>query len=254
MNEILERITRKKEQLDSFRPLPPALEKNLYTWARNELTYTSNAIEGNTLTSSQTAMVIEKGLTIGGKTFVEHCEAIGHAKAVDFIKVLASGTSHETLTLDHILAIHHLILDQIDAHHAGALRTVAVRISGSRVPRPNYIKLPELMQNFVITLNQSVEHPALLAAKAHLLFVFIHPFVDGNGRTARLLMNLLLLQGGYPLTVIGVDQRNEYIDNIENALLHEKPDGFYEFIFQAVEKSLDDYLDAVSNSARGHIS
>ena len=142
MNEILERITRKKEQLDSLRPLPPALEKNLYTWARNELTYASNAIEGNTLTSSQTAMVIEKGLAIGGKTFVEHCEAIGHAKAVDFITTLAISTSHETLTLDHILAIHHLILDTIDAQHAGVLRTVAVRISGSRVPPPNYLKLP----------------------------------------------------------------------------------------------------------------
>lgn len=249
METILSRITQKKNRLDSFKPLPTALEKNLYAWARNELTYTSNAIEGNTLTSSQTAMVIEKGLSIGGKSVVEHWEAINHAKAVDLIKELAQATTHATLTLEHVLSIHHMILGTIDPAHAGVLRNVAVRISGSVVSRPNYLKLPILMQDFINTINSSTAHPAQRAAMAHLQFVFIHPFVDGNGRTARLLMNLLLLQDGYPLTIIDNNNREAYVDSIEHALLNEKPEDFYQLIFAAVEKSLDDYLDAVSNSA-----
>lgn len=251
MNEILATITRKKELLDSFRPFPVALEKNVYTWSRNELTYTSNALEGNTLTSSETAIVLEKGITIGGKTLVEHLEVIGHARAVDFIKELAGHTTHATFTTEHLLAIHRHILGTIDPVHAGELRSVAVRISGSRVPRPNYLKLPELVQSFILSINNANEHPALLAARAHLQLVFIHPFVDGNGRTARLLMNLLLLQAGYPLTVIDNNMRNEYIECIENALLHEKTEPFYDFIYHAIDKSLDNYLDAVTNSARG---
>ena len=246
---MLVTITRKKELLDSFRPLPEVLEKNLYTWARNELTYTSNALEGNTLTSGETAIILEKGITIGGKTLVEHLEAVGHAQAVDFIKELAGKTTHVTLTFEQLLAIHSKILGVIDPVHAGVLRNVAVRISGSRVPRPNYLKLPELVQHFMVSINSANEHPALLAARAHLQLVFMHPFVDGNGRTARLLMNFLLLQAGYPLTVIDCEQRNEYINCIENALLHEQPEPFYDFIYRAIDKSLDNYLDAVHNSA-----
>jgi Fic family protein len=149
MNTVLARISEKKTLLDSFRPLPAGLEKSLYTWARNELTYTSNAIEGNTLTSSQTAIIINDGLSVGGKSLTEIWEAVNHAKAVDFITDLATHTTHATITLEHILSIHHLILHTIDPTRAGVVRDVAVRISGSRVPRPNFLKLPELMATFI---------------------------------------------------------------------------------------------------------
>lgn len=253
MNEILAAITRKKKQLDSLKPLPVALEKKLYIWTRNELTYSSNALEGNTLTSGETAIILEKGITIGGKTLVEHLEAVGHARAVDFIKKLAGHTTHKTLTVEHLLVIHEHIVGASDAVSAWMLGRVARSDTHGPASLGNNLKIPELLEQFVASINASTEHPALLAARAHLQLGFIPPFVDANGSTARLLMNLLLLQAGYPMTIIDNSMRNAYIESIENALLHEKPEPFYDFIYHAIDKSLDNYLDAISNSAsRSH--
>lgn len=183
--------------LDSYRPLPAALVKNLQSVFRIEFTYASNAIEGNTLTQNETALVVEKGITIGGKSLREHLEAINHAHAVDYIEHLAQQSKNK-LELSTILDIHRLILKGIDDQHAGQLRKIAVRIAGSSVTFPIAVKVPELMENYVRWLHTTKDHPVLVAADAHYKLVAIHPFVDGNGRTARLIMNLLLIQAGYP--------------------------------------------------------
>lgn len=245
MNDILQRITAKKQQLDQYRPLPPELVKNLDDWFRVELTYTSNAIEGNTLTRQETALVVEKGLTVDGKTLREHLEAVNHAGALDFVGMLASKRREEFGEQD-VLAIHQMILQSIDNLNAGRYRTVSVRIAGSTVIMPNWAKVPDLMEQFYAWLHQhSDQHPVWLAADAHFRFVSIHPFVDGNGRTARLLMNLLLMQDGYPPALIRKEDRRRYIASIEQGQLGGRLDDYYQVIGEAVERSLDIYLQAV---------
>ena len=249
MDAILSRLAEKKKLLDSYGSLPQALDKNLYEWSRIALTYNSNAIEGNTLSSVETTLVVDEGLTIGGKTLVEHHEAVNHAKAIDLITQLSTSKKQQNLGVDDILKIHATILANIQPEYAGVLRNVAVRISGSTVPRPNYLKVPELMDELVQALHTVTTPPALTAANAHLQLVHIHPFVDGNGRTASLLMNLILLQHGYPLAIIENSNRKAYIDSIEQALLHNQRENYYQVIFEAVEQGLDRYLDAIKQSA-----
>jgi Fic family protein len=246
-DSILQTLLIKKAELDRFRPLPPELVKNLDDWFKVELTYTSNAIEGNTLSRSETALVIEKGITIGGKTLNEHLEAVNHADAVDFIKELV-GRKRSELTVRNILDIHEIILQRIDSANAGRLRNIAVRIAGSTVILPNYVKVPILMDRFIEWLQIVQDHPAKIAADAHFKLVTIHPFIDGNGRTARLLMNLLLLQEGYHPAIIRKEDRLTYIDSIEKAALQDDFDDYYRVIFEAVDCSLDIYLNAVSQS------
>lgn len=248
MQTLLQRITEKKQELDQYKQLPQPLVKNLYEWTKIKATYNSNAIEGNTLTEGETALIVEKNITVPGKTITEHLEAINYAKAIDFIKKLASEKTRNELTLDDLLAIHTIILNNIDTAHAGQLRNVAVRILGSTVPRPNYLKVPQLMDELVTWLDNATGHPAQIAADTHLKLVFIHPFVDGNGRTARLLLNLILFQAGYPLTIIENKNRPAYINGIESALLDNKKDAYYTVIFEAIENSLDEYLAAIKES------
>jgi Fic family protein len=247
ISDALSRIDEKKKKLDALRPLPVALVNNLQEWFAIEFTYTSNAIEGNTLSMSETAMVVEKGITIGGKTIREHLEAINHAKAIDFIRVLAQKKQSD-LALDDILAIHKIVLQKIDDMHAGVFRDVMVRVMGSSTIFPNPAKVPFLMVEFIMWLQTASEHPVIVSALAHYKLVTIHPFVDGNGRTARLLMNLLLLQHGYPLAIIKKEKRPEYMAAIEEARAKEDMTAFYAVIVEAVEYTLDSYLQAAYDS------
>lgn len=247
IQENLRRIDEKKKRLDAVRPLPPELVKNLQEWFVVEFTYTSNAIEGNTLSLSETAMVVEKGITIAGKTVREHLEAINHAQAIHFITDLARKKQSD-IALDDILAIHKIVLQKIDDVHAGVFRKVMVKVVGSRTLFPNPAKVPFLMIEFMQWLHSAADHPIIVAALAHYKLVTIHPFVDGNGRTARLLMNLLLLQQGYPLAIIKKEQRPVYIDAIEHARETGDFSQFYAVIISAVEYSLDIYLEAVEQS------
>jgi Fic family protein len=240
-----EALTHKKNQLDSFRPLPPALVRNLEEWFRVELTYSSNALEGNTLTRRETAVVLEKGLTIGGKSLKEHLEATNHARALDFVHSLIDKKPSQ-ITEHDILTIHAMILKGIEDEHAGRYRTIAVRISGSTVILPNPRKLPTLMEDFHDWLTQKHGlHPVAFASEAHYQLVTIHPFVDGNGRTARLLMNLLLLMQGYPPAIIRPRDRLAYIGALEQAQLGGSKEPYERLIAKAVDRSLDIYLQAV---------
>jgi Fic family protein len=245
LQSILETITGKKQRLDTYRPMPQALVANLDEWFRVELTYASNAIEGNTLSRSETALVVEKGITIRGKSLREHLEAVNHAEALDYLSVLA-GRAGRPITRHDLLSLHTLILRRIDDENAGRFRTISVRIAGSDVALPPPLQVPGLMDDFIAWLNEPhPEHPATFAADAHLRFVTIHPFVDGNGRLGRLLMNLLLMRGGYPPALIRKEDREEYISSLEAVQLSDETAGYYMIVFRSVERSLDIYLEAV---------
>jgi len=244
-----EKLTDKKKQLDSYRPLSNALVRNLDDWFRIELTYTSNAIEGNTLTRRETALVVEKGLTIGGKSLIEHLEATSHAHALDWVKEQIK-RKPQTITEKDILLIHDIILKNIDDQIAGRYRTVPVRISGAAVILPNPRKVPDLMEKFLEWLKNSQDyHPVELAAEVHYRLVTIHPFVDGNGRTARLLMNMILLMTGYPAAIIRKRDRLGYISSLEKAQLGGSKDDYIKIIMKAVDRSLDIYLKASQGEA-----
>lgn len=242
MDEKFEKLTRKKEKLDTYRPLPGELVQNLEEWLDVELTYTSNAIEGNTLSRMETALVIEKGITIEGKSLREHVEAINHKEALVHIRKLAK-TGHQSIQEKDILDLHSLILKGINDQWAGRYRQVHVRIAGSTVVLPNYVKVPRLMEDFIVWL-QSIagEHPVKIAADAHHKLVSIHPWVDGNGRTSRLLMNLILLQHGYLPAIIKKEERKRYVSSIEEAQLGGSLQKFYELVIEAEDRTLDIYL------------
>ncbi|MCY4042756.1 MAG: Fic family protein, partial [Candidatus Dadabacteria bacterium] len=205
-----DKLTSKKNLLDKLRPLPAVLSDNLSDWFRVELTYNSNAIEGNTLTRRETAMVVEKGLTVGGKTLREHLEAANHARALDWVSRRAESGKPRIGEKD-VLHIHGMIMKGIDDSNAGLYRNVPVRIAGSPVVLPNPRKVPDLMRDFFKWLKAERSlHPVAIASEAHYRLVTIHPFADGNGRTARLLMTLFLLLGGYPPAIIRKRDRAAY--------------------------------------------
>ena len=225
--------------LSAYRPLPPETLKSLREYYRVGLTYTSNALEGNSLTESETKVVIEDGLTIEGKPLRDHYEAVGHAKAYDYIYQI---TEKESLSEDDILNLHRLFYQQIDAEKAGHYRNVKVYISGSRYAISADSKIHDEMQKLVKWYNDNEKklHPIELAATLHRRFVFIHPFVDGNARVARLLMNLALLRNGFTIAIIPAILRHEYISSLEAA--HTRPEVFADFIADRVTATQLDLL------------
>lgn len=253
MDDKLQLLTNKKQKLDTFRPLPPELVKNLEEWFKIELTYTSNAIEGNTLTRAETALVVEKGITIQGKSLKEHLEATNHVEALDYIKTLVN-KKRQDLTEFDILEIHKVILQKIEENHAGRYRTQHARLTGSETVLPNPVKVPDLMKAFINWLTgDNLDHPAKITADAHFKLVSIHPFSDGNGRTSRLLMNLLLMQEGYPPAIIRKEDRLEYVNALEKGQVGNDTNDFYYLIYEAVDRSLDIYLEALQPERESRI-
>lgn len=198
--ELLSRLDQKALTLNTARPLPPASLQSLRDWLRVEVTYTSNAIEGNALSRHETTVVLE-GMTIGGKSLRDHLEAVDHAEAFDYTYDLAGRDT--PFTEADLRSLHRLVLQRSQPDYAGRYRDVQVWISGSsRVP-PAPVEVPALMAELFADLRtMSEEHPVRRAAFFHARLVSIHPFVDGNGRTARLASNLLLLRDRYPLAII----------------------------------------------------
>jgi len=253
MQELLDQIHQKKEQLDILRPLSDAQVKNLKNVYDIQLTYNSNAIEGSTLTYSETKLILNEGITIGGKSMNEHLEAINHKEAIRFIEEIANINTNE-ITLTDIKDIHHLVLKGIDNKNAGAYRTQNVGVVKSDGEIHSFtqpLKIEEEMNEFIEWLHsQTLEEPILLAALVHLKFVSIHPFIDGNGRTARLLMNLVLLQNGYPQAIIKVSNRAEYIQAVETYQQSTDNDysAFYKVLLQSVNDSLELYSKIVTDN------
>jgi len=252
MNSLFSLLKEKKIRLDSYRPFPIEMFSSLQEWYKIELTYTSNAIEGNTLSRVETAMVVEKGLTVDGKTLIEHIEAVNHAKAFEWV-INRISTSRLEINKSVILELHQQILQNIDNNNAGRFRNIPVRIAGSTVIMPNAIKVPELMDKFVLWLRESDDDALNIAIDAHFKLVSIHPFVDGNGRTARLLMNLLLMQAGYPPAIIKKEDRKKYIISIEKAQLGGKLSDYYNLMYQAIDQSFDIYFNAFEEKEQKNV-
>lgn len=238
IDDLLKHLAGKRDQLRQLDQLEELLD-NLRQWYRVELTYTSNALEGSTLGRLQTSLVIEKDQTIAGKSLTEHLEAVGHAKAVDHIWDLAGKSKTDSVSVDTIFGIHRLILGPADPDNAARLRRTAVRVAGSRTVFPNHLRVSALLDDLANDIRNDSNPPCLKAAWAHLRLVSIHPFVDGNGRTARLLMNLILLQSGYPPAVIRKRDRLKYLQLLEAAQTGGSPEPFYDFVFRAIDRSLD---------------
>lgn len=226
-------------KLASMRPLPPETIQSLKDYYRIGLTYSSNALEGNSLTESETKIVIEDGLTIEGKPLHDIYEAVGHAKAYDYIYQITSGKELQEVD---ILKLHNLFYQQINAEQAGHYRTVPVFTSGSKYAVTPPQKITTEMKKFVLWFNKSETkiHPVEFAALVHIKFVFIHPFIDGNGRLARLLMNLSLLRNEYSIAIIPPILRKEYIDSLE--LAHKDTNRFKEFIADRIIATQIDLL------------
>jgi len=246
---LAQRILEKRGRLDALRPIPKASLEKLRERFELEWTYNSNAIEGNTLSMRETMLVLREGLTIGGKSLREHLEVTNHKAAIDFVYGLLE---KKTITERDVLEIHALILDRIDPTGAGFYRHERVRITGSDFSLPSPEKVPALMADFVASFSKEPkekEPKDLLAAVefsalAHFKLVDIHPFIDGNGRTARLLMNLFLMRRGFPPAVILKNDRPRYYASLDAG---HKGDvrPFVEFVARSVERSLDLYLEVL---------
>lgn len=253
MDDRLQRLFAKRNKFSQLKPLPKEMTKNLEEWLKVELTYSSNAIEGNTLSRIETAEVIERGIdaTISGKPLKDQLEAINHAKAVEFVKELATKRkSHQFITEKDILAIHKIILAQIMEEWAGRYRLTQVLIRGVDVEFPEAKNVPSLMKKFMEWLTvQQETHPVRVASDAHFKFESIHPFADGNGRVGRLLMNLILLINGYPMAIIRMEERTEYLKAINIAQTTGNLLPLYDLIENSVERSLDAYLNVAEGKA-----
>ena len=214
-------------------------KEQLYKWLKSELAYTSNNIEGNTLTRKETRLVIEEDITSSSKPFVHYQEAVNHAKAFDcIIDMLKSG---KKINENTVLEIHKRLLSGIDDYNAGFYRNCPVRISGSRVILPNPMKVPDLMKAFFEKIDSIKGVDDII--KTHLDFVSIHPFSDGNGRCARLLMNLLLIQNGFCPIIIRPRDRKRYINSIEKAQLTGDIDDYMKFMVTRLSQSFDTIFD-----------
>lgn len=241
---MFERIDSKKQQLDQKRPLPAYTVKSIREHLIVNWTYHSNAIEGNTLTLSETKVALE-GITVGGKTVREHLEVINHKEAILYVEEIVS--RQVPLSEWQIRNIHRLVLKGIDDANAGAYRKENVLISGATHVPPDALQVPTQMEQFVRWYEHEGQrlHPVARAAWVHSDFVKIHPFIDGNGRTARLLLNFELMKTGFPPIVIEKEARADYYAALDEAHTTGENERFVRFISKLVESTFDFYLKLV---------
>lgn len=236
---LLDRIDCYKAAIDKLRPFEGDLLAQIKSYYRIGLTWTSNALEGNTLTESETKVLLEDGLTVGGKPLRDTFEALGHANAYDFMFTLLG---RREITEEDALTMHRMFYKGIDGAAAGRYRDRPVVITGSKYPVCKVEQIPEEMKKLFswVESERGNYHPVEFAAQLHKRFVFIHPFIDGNGRLSRLLMNTALIQDGYMLAVIPPVLRQDYISLLERAHRDDKP--FIEFIAERVLESEKDMM------------
>ncbi len=242
--EQLQRLNEKKQILDGKRPLDGGTVRRLQDQLSVEWTYNSNRIEGNTLTLQETMVVLRDGMTIKGHPLREHFEVINHEKSIN--KLYQMVGDGRNLNGNELFELHGLVLQNIEDDWAGRFRQSGVRIQGANFIPPNYLKVPEMFEELIAWTNENAEglHLLLLASVFHHRFVWIHPFADGNGRTVRLAMNLLLMKEGWPPAIILANDRLKYYDALNKA---NKGDmgKLCLLMLQAMERSLNLYLGAL---------
>lgn len=250
---IRQRLDKKLQQLNTIRPLNPSQIQKLREQLEIEMTYNSNAIEGNSLTLRETYLVLQEGMTIKGKPLRDHLEAKDHKEALDFLYDLVSQNQH-TVSERLIRQLHQLVVRETEQEWAGKYRNGSVIIGGADHTPPDAIDVSRQMDDLIrrFKKNEKQMHPVELAAWFHHMMVFIHPFFDGNGRTARLAMNVILMRHGYPLVIILKNDRKKYYRVLQMA---DKGNGapLVLFIAQAVERSLDLYLRAFGKIKEGKL-
>lgn len=251
LSNILQECDRLKDRLSALRPLPAEALQKIEDALAIEYTYESNRIEGNTLTLQETELVVNEGITISGKSMREHLEAINHAEAIGYIKDFAKNGIE--ITQRTIKEIHSIVLHGINRENAGRYRNVPVLISGSRHLPPQPYLIEKQMEDFMIRfagMESEHLHPVLIAAYLHDELVRIHPFIDGNGRTSRLLMNLYLLRNGYTLVNLkGTDEAKiRYYQALEASHVDNKPEAFQMLVAGSEKESLQRYLSIVGTN------
>lgn len=247
LKDFFERLQSKKRVLDAARPLPSVVLGKLKEAMNIEWTYNSNSIEGNSLSLRETHLIIQEGVTIRGKSLREHFEAFNHEKAIGLVYQLAD--RGQKFSSAEILEVHALVMRSIEDEFAGRLRTGGLRISGANFIPPNARKVPDLLDELVefTNVNPLQLNDLVLATIFHHRFVWIHPFFDGNGRTVRLLMNMLLIKKGYPPAIILKNDRSKYYTALNKANR-----GDYSkltlLMAQALERSLNIYIQAIEDN------
>jgi Fic family protein len=237
---VVNEIDTMMEKLNAIRPFEGAQLKQLYEHFRIRTTYSSNAIEGNTLTLSETELIIKDGITVGGHPLWELMEAVGHSDAYRYMFALINKRKITESNIKHCHGLFSRIIP--DFHKPGEYRDLNVIITKSKYPLPDHTELPGLMKDLISWMNEKREkyHPVEFAAEAHRRFVYIHPFSDGNGRVARLLMNTLLLQDKYLPVCIEPAVRRQYIETLEQGRKYAKP--FTNFIVTLELNTIKEYM------------
>ena len=244
---ITNRLEEKLSRLNRLRPLPEPAVKKLQEHLWLEMTYNSNAIEGNSLTLRETFLIINEGITVKGKPLKDHLEAKDHHAALRYLDELVEPNNRHTISEQLIRSLHQLITLETDKEWAGVYRNANVIMTGTSHQPPDALEVPLKMRALThwLKTNHADLHIVELAALLHHRFVYIHPFFDGNGRTSRLVMNLLLMQNGFPLTIILKNDRKKYSRVLAQADQNNfKPLTL--FIAQAVERTLDIYIKTLT--------
>jgi Fic family protein len=238
---LLDKIAEKKRRLDQLRPLSAEALSKLQHYYDIEITYSSNAIEGNTLSPVETTLVIEQGVTIGGKPLKDHLEALDHYDAIRYVRELAREQS--PLTESSVRDVHRLVVQRARPDIAGRYADLSryVRTETGRYDFPSPAVVPALMGDFAKWLGAAVDTPET-AFSAHRRLVDIHPFNDGNGRTARLIMNLILIRGGYPPIAVRPEDRPTYIATLQQSQAGAGSESFDHLLYQRLDATVDDYL------------
>jgi Fic family protein len=247
MNQLLTSIAVKKKRLDELRPVSPRALANLEHYYDIELTYTSNAIEGNTLSPVETTLVIEQGITVSGKPLKDHLEALDHYDAIRYVRELARQQTQ--LTESDVRNLHKLVMQRsapdIAGQYAGLPRYVRTETGRHSFPSP--AEIPALMGDFASWLATAPNKPDT-AFTAHRRLVDIHPFNDGNGRVARLLMNLILIRGGYPPVAVRPADRLAYVRSLQQEQAGQGAEDFDALLYRRLDATLAEYLSALEEA------
>jgi len=252
LDTLLQAIAAKKERLDKLRPLSPEALANLEHYYDIELTYTSNAIEGNTLSPVETALVIEQGVTIGGKPMKDHLEALDHYDAIRYVRELAGQPAGPVTEVD-VRNLHRLVMQRSRPDIAGRYADLSryVRTETGRHAFPSPAEIPARMGDLSKWLRTARDNPET-AFIAHRSLVDIHPFNDGNGRSARLLMNLILIRGGHPPVAVRPEDRPAYVRGLQEAEAGQGTESFETLLYERLDATLGEYLAAFQEGQPGY--